>query len=242
STIAIEIADDDSTRTRGLMQRPSMDDGTGMVFIFPTSDYQSFWMANTQMSLDMMFVNSDSTIVEIHKYTRPLSAENIGGSRLSRFVVEVPAGYTDTQGIVEGDRIRWWLEPERIPASARALCHGVGEMEPLPFESVAEVELGTFHVQPAFEVHDHVNAGDFGSFVGFSDGGIPAEVVGQTGTAPGFDGHAQVGAAKIDAFGAGDVEQACCCPFGYRNVHSAVRTIVHSCMFLGSILASQSVE
>lgn len=107
ATIEIEIADTDSSRQRGLMQRTSMDEGTGMLFIFPTSDYQSFWMANTQMSLDMMFVDSDSTIVEIHKYTRPLSAENIGGSRLSRFVVEVPAGYTDTRGIVEGDRIRW---------------------------------------------------------------------------------------------------------------------------------------
>lgn len=107
STIVVEIADTDSSRTRGLMQRPSMEENTGMLFVFPTSDYQSFWMANTQMSLDMLFVDTDSTVVEIHKYTRPLSDENIGGSRLSRFVVEVPAGYTDTHGIVEGDQIRW---------------------------------------------------------------------------------------------------------------------------------------
>lgn len=107
STIEIEIADTDSSRTRGLMQRSSMAENTGMLFVFPTSDYQSFWMANTQISLDMLFVDAESTVVEIHKYTRPLSAENVGGSRLSRFVVEVPAGYTDTHGIVEGDQIRW---------------------------------------------------------------------------------------------------------------------------------------
>lgn len=112
SDIAIEIADDDSARTRGLMQRSSLDSGTGMLFIFPTSDLQSFWMANTQISLDILFVAADSTIVDIQKYTRPLSPENVGGTHQSRFVVEVPAGYTDNHGIVEGDRIRWNLESE----------------------------------------------------------------------------------------------------------------------------------
>ena len=107
ATVAIEIADNDSSRTRGLMQRSSLDDGTGMLFIFPATDYQSFWMANTQVSLDIIFVASDSTVVDIHKYTRPLSSDNVGGSELSRFVVELPAGYVDTHGIVEGDRVRW---------------------------------------------------------------------------------------------------------------------------------------
>ena len=107
ATVAVEIADNDSSRTRGLMQRSTLDDGTGMLFIFPATDYQSFWMANTQVSLDIIFVASDSTVVDIHKYTRPLSSDNVGGSQLSRFVVELPAGYADTYGIVEGDRVRW---------------------------------------------------------------------------------------------------------------------------------------
>ncbi len=107
TSISIEIADNDSSRTRGLMQRSSLADGTGMLFIFPTIDYQSFWMANTQISLDIIFVADDSSIVDIHKYTRPLSQDNVGGTQLSRFVIEVPAGYVDTHGIVEGDRVTW---------------------------------------------------------------------------------------------------------------------------------------
>lgn len=107
ATIDIEIADTDSARTRGLMQRSSLGANTGMLFIFPTSGPQSFWMANTQISLDILFADSDSSIVDIHKYTRPLSSDNVGGDHMSRFVVEVPAGFTDTNGIVEGDRIRW---------------------------------------------------------------------------------------------------------------------------------------
>lgn len=112
SDVAIEVADTDSARTRGLMQRSSLDSGTGMLFIFPTSDLQSFWMANTQISLDILFVAADSAIVDIQKYTRPLSPESVGGTHQSRFVIEVPAGYADNHGIVEGDRIRWKLESE----------------------------------------------------------------------------------------------------------------------------------
>lgn len=107
ATIEIEIADTDSARTRGLMQRSSLAENTGMLFIFPTSGPQSFWMANTQVSLDILFADTDSAIVDIHKYTRPLSSDNVGGEHISRFVVEVPAGFTDTHGIVEGDQIRW---------------------------------------------------------------------------------------------------------------------------------------
>ena len=107
ATIDIEIADTDSARTRGLMQRSTLAENTGMLFIFPTIGPQSFWMANTQISLDILFADNDSAIVDIHRYTRPLSSDNVGGEHMSRFVVEVPAGFTDTHGIVEGDRIRW---------------------------------------------------------------------------------------------------------------------------------------
>ncbi|RMH57987.1 MAG: DUF192 domain-containing protein [Bacteroidetes bacterium] len=106
-TIAIEIADDDSTRARGLMQRTSLPDRSGMLFIFQREEMQSFWMANTQMSLDILFVDADSQIVNIEKYTRPLSAQSVRSAAPAQFVVEVPAGFTDTHGIAESDRIRW---------------------------------------------------------------------------------------------------------------------------------------
>ena len=106
-TIAIEIADDDSTRTRGLMQRSGLPDRSGMLFIFDREQPQGFWMANTQISLDLLFANADSQIVSISKYTRPLSQASIPSTTPARFVVEVAAGFVDAQGIIESDRIRF---------------------------------------------------------------------------------------------------------------------------------------
>ncbi|GIV60166.1 DUF192 domain-containing protein [Rhodocaloribacter litoris] len=107
-TIDIEIADTDSARTRGLMQRTGLPERSGMLFIFPQAEPQSFWMANTPLSLDILFVGPDSQIVSISKYTTPLSPENITSEGLpARFVIEVEAGFVDTYGIVETDRVRW---------------------------------------------------------------------------------------------------------------------------------------
>lgn len=106
-TIRIEIADDDSTRARGMMQRTSMPDDAGMLFIFPDESTRSFWMANTPLSLDMMFVNSDREIIDIAKYTKPVSPENVTSRAPAKYVVEVKAGFVDTWGISETDRIEW---------------------------------------------------------------------------------------------------------------------------------------
>jgi len=105
--VGIEIADDDSTRTRGLMQRATIPDSVGMLFIFDRQETQSFWMANTPHALDIIFVNADSQIVDIAKYTRPFSPLSITSHAPSLYVVEVKAGFTDTWGITETDRVRW---------------------------------------------------------------------------------------------------------------------------------------
>lgn len=109
--IAIEIADTDSARARGLMQRTTLPDRSGMLFLFNREEPQSFWMANTPLSLDLMFLSADTSIVTIARYTRPLSPESISSTAPARFVVEVPAGFADTWGIVEGDRARWQRTP-----------------------------------------------------------------------------------------------------------------------------------
>ncbi|GIV62637.1 MAG: hypothetical protein KatS3mg044_1503 [Rhodothermaceae bacterium] len=107
-SIDIEIADNDSSRTRGLMQRSDLPDRSGMLFIFPQAEPQSFWMANTQIPLDILFVSADSQIVSIAKYTKPLSPEPVTSGNLpAQFVIEVEAGFVDTYGIVETDRVRW---------------------------------------------------------------------------------------------------------------------------------------
>jgi hypothetical protein len=107
TSIAIEIAESDSARQRGLMQRTSLPENSGMLFIFNREEVQSFWMANTPLSLDIMYVNADSQIVDIAKYTRPFSPSSITSEAPARYVIEVPAGYSDTHGITESDRVAW---------------------------------------------------------------------------------------------------------------------------------------
>ena len=106
-TIAIEIADTDSLRGRGLMERTSLPDRSGMLFEFPFPDIQRFYMANTQMSLDFFFVGEDSVVVNTVKYAQPLSLDNIASTGPAKWVVEVEAGFIDTWGLVAGDRIRY---------------------------------------------------------------------------------------------------------------------------------------
>ena len=90
-----------------MMQRTGFPERSGMLFIFPFEDTQTFWMANTPVALDMIFADADSEIVSIEKYTRPLSADNVVSDEPARFVLEVPAGFVDSHGIVESDRLRW---------------------------------------------------------------------------------------------------------------------------------------
>lgn len=106
-SIDIEIADTDSSRQRGLMQRQSLPDLGGMLFLFDIEEMQSFWMANTPLALDLIFVNADSTIIDIDKYTKPLSPESIASDGPAQFVIEVQAGFSDTYGLIETDRVRW---------------------------------------------------------------------------------------------------------------------------------------
>ncbi len=105
--IDIEISDDDYQRQLGLMNRNQMSENQGMLFIFPRQDYLSFWMRNTLISLDMIFVNENKRIVTIHKNTRILSDTSYPSSEPARYVVEVVSGFTDKYNIQVGDKIDW---------------------------------------------------------------------------------------------------------------------------------------
>ncbi|MDQ3193534.1 MAG: DUF192 domain-containing protein, partial [Bacteroidota bacterium] len=75
--IDVELAENDDERTQGLMYRRSMDDEKGMLFIFPNEEPQSFWMRNTVIPLDIMYVNSKKEIVKIFKNTTPFSETSL---------------------------------------------------------------------------------------------------------------------------------------------------------------------
>ena len=89
--IDLEIADNDYERQLGLMNRKEMRENEGMLFIFLRQDYQSFWMRNTLISLDMIFVNDQKKIVTIHKNTKILSETSYPSSEPALYVVEVLA-------------------------------------------------------------------------------------------------------------------------------------------------------
>lgn len=107
SQINIEIADDMVERAVGLMYRDEMKENQGMFFIFPREEYQSFWMKNTVLILDILFVNKKNEIVTIHKNTTPFAEESYPSTQPAIYVIEVNGGYTEKHGIEEGDKITW---------------------------------------------------------------------------------------------------------------------------------------
>jgi len=107
SKIDIEIADTDDKTQQGLMYRKSMEENRGMLFIFPIAQEHAFWMKNTLISLDIIFLDKDKKIIKIHKATTPLSQKSLPSGSPTMFVVEVNAGYTDKHGIAEGDLVNF---------------------------------------------------------------------------------------------------------------------------------------
>lgn len=105
SIIDIEVAKNDQERARGLMYRKSIPENAGMLFVFDYEDIQSFWMKNTYIALDMLFVNENKEIVTIHMNTSPMKEWNYASTAPSLYVVEVNAGYCVKNNIKEGDLI-----------------------------------------------------------------------------------------------------------------------------------------
>lgn len=105
SVINAAVADDQESRTQGLMNVSSMPRDAGMIFIFDENQPRSFWMASTPLSLDLIFANEDFEIVRIHRNASPYSQENIASEAPAKYVVEVNAGYTLQHDINEGGSI-----------------------------------------------------------------------------------------------------------------------------------------
>jgi hypothetical protein len=110
AAIDIEIAQDDSKRQQGLMYRDKLAENQGMIFVFDGDDTRSFWMKNTVLPLDMIFVNGHNQIVTIHKNTTPYSEQSYTSTKPAQYVVEVNAGYADRHKISVGDHIAWSRE------------------------------------------------------------------------------------------------------------------------------------
>jgi hypothetical protein len=105
--LEIELAQDESQRQLGLMYRDTLAENQGMLFLFDNEEVRAFWMKNTILSLDMIFVDARNEIVTIHKYTTPYSEETYTSTRPAKYVLEVNAGFTDKRKISVGDRVSW---------------------------------------------------------------------------------------------------------------------------------------
>jgi len=105
--IDIEIADNDYETQTGMMYRDSMEENQGMLFVFPNEQYHAFYMKNTKIPLDIVFINSNKTIVNIHKNARPYDESPLPSSAPIQYVLEVNAGLSDTWGLEAGDRVEF---------------------------------------------------------------------------------------------------------------------------------------
>ena len=103
--LQVEIADTDAKRELGLMHRPSLGSNKGMLFIFDKEEAHTFWMKNTLISLDMLFINADRRVITIAPNTTPLSEATIAPQGPVQYVLEVNAGYAAKNGVRVGNQI-----------------------------------------------------------------------------------------------------------------------------------------
>jgi uncharacterized membrane protein (UPF0127 family) len=103
--VQVEVADTDAKRERGLMFRKELADGRGMLFLFDEEGEHAFWMKDTLIPLDLIFVDSSGKITGIIAQARPLDLQTRSGGP-SRMVLEVPGGWAAAHGVKAGDRMR----------------------------------------------------------------------------------------------------------------------------------------
>ena len=102
---AVEMAENDADRAKGLMFRKELPEGRGMLFDFHREQDVTFWMENTYIPLDMIFIRGDGRILRIAENTEPLSTRMIPSGGPVRAVLEVIGGTARKMGIEPGDRV-----------------------------------------------------------------------------------------------------------------------------------------
>ena len=103
----VEIADTPAKRELGLQYRRELAENRGMLFLFAEEREQTFWMKNTPIPLDMIFINQDHKIVGIVEQAVPFSLDSRSVAAPSRFVLEINGGLARGYGIQPGDRVRF---------------------------------------------------------------------------------------------------------------------------------------
>jgi uncharacterized membrane protein (UPF0127 family) len=106
-SVRVEVARTPGQRQRGLMFRKSLDRDAGMLFVFERPDRLAFWMRNTYIPLDMIFIEPGLTVLGIVENTEPLSDRLCSVPGVSRYVLEVNAGFSRRHGLTTGTSVRF---------------------------------------------------------------------------------------------------------------------------------------
>lgn len=103
---SVEVADSASERSQGLMNRPSLPRSAGMLFVYERPQTVSFWMRNTLIPLDMIFMDANGVVKRVHENAIPLDETGIMGGSDIQFVLEINGGLARRLGIVPGSELR----------------------------------------------------------------------------------------------------------------------------------------
>ncbi len=104
----VELALTPHERSKGLMFREKLGKDKGMLFIYNSEDERSFWMKNTLIPLDIIWIDKNNTVIYINKYTQPCkeySCPSINPKVKSKYILELNAGISDTINLTEGKKI-----------------------------------------------------------------------------------------------------------------------------------------
>lgn len=104
TTLTLEIADEPEELSKGLMYRTHMPPDHGMIFVFPDEAYRSFWMKNTNIPLDIIFVNDAGEVVSVHQM-QPHDLNQTISKGEARFAIELNQGRAEALGIKAGDKL-----------------------------------------------------------------------------------------------------------------------------------------
>ncbi|MFM7027102.1 MAG: DUF192 domain-containing protein [Chakrabartia sp.] len=103
----VEVAATDAQQERGLMFRPTLAPDAGMIFPMKPARFATFWMKNTLIPLDMVFIRADGRIARIAAQTVPYSLMPVDSGEPVAAVLELAGGRAAELGIAPGDRVRW---------------------------------------------------------------------------------------------------------------------------------------
>ena len=104
--LMLEVANDRRSRSKGLMFREELAPYSGMIFVYPEPKPVQFWMKNTPLSLDIIFLAAEGKIVKVHEAAVPFDKTPIVGGENIQYVIELLAGQADDLALVAGDSIQ----------------------------------------------------------------------------------------------------------------------------------------